>query len=210
MNSRIRTIFLCSMIGCQTGTKAFFGEHTLNNVCKKTKKIYQKACEKTRALCEKTKEHKKIVAGIAVYLAFEIVGYSQGWDTPLRRLFTPKKRLDDANATIQGHAAEIDRLATDHQQELQEQQDMYQKLEQQYQGLPKRNLPHKSPQEEFTCQELQKDNEGLKDRLQALEQELEVELQRKKQVEEVSREMNALTQQTMSLMSEWGNFRSDK
>ena len=106
MNHRLRFIFLSVVICYHTGTRATLSD----TVREKTNYAYVVACEKTRALYEEIKKHRKIIAGCFAYLAFECIGYAHDWDTPLRRLVTPKKLLDDAQVTINGHVAHIAHL----------------------------------------------------------------------------------------------------
>lgn len=96
MNSRLQIIFLLSVMSYHTGMGARSDEHILAMAREKVKRVYRCTCEETRTVYEGLKKHKKLIIGIVAYLAFEGFGYSQGWDTPLRRLFMPKKSLDDA------------------------------------------------------------------------------------------------------------------
>jgi len=106
MNSRISnlstgwqigyTIFLVSIICYQISLNAGSDEPILSMTRKKIIRVYRCACEETRTAYEEVKKHKKLIMGIITYLVFEGFGYSEGWDTPLRRLFMPKKSLDDA------------------------------------------------------------------------------------------------------------------
>ena len=117
MNSRISkklsVIFLVSIIFCHTGVCAVFDDYNLDAVRKHTKRAYQITRRKTRTWYKAVKKHKRLVAAIVAYLVFEGFGYSQGWDTPLRRLLTPKKLLYDA---MQAHAAQIAQFTNDYEE----------------------------------------------------------------------------------------------
>ncbi len=99
MKSRKVIIFLLSVISYHVGMSAGSDKHILSIAREKVKRVYRCTCEETRTAYEAIKRHKKLIAGIVgmvSYFAFEGFGCSQDWDTPLRRLFTPKKLLDDA------------------------------------------------------------------------------------------------------------------
>lgn len=73
---------------------------TADKVRVKAHDAYEFTCEKARALYEKAKENKKLIAGAVAYLAYEAVGSYNGWYTPLRRLFVLPGQLDAANADL--------------------------------------------------------------------------------------------------------------
>jgi len=117
ISKKLAVIFLMSIICCHVGTGAVFGEHSLDTVREKTKRAYQLTRKKTRTLYKQIKKHKRLAAAVIAYLIFEGFGYYHSWDTPLRRLLTPKKLLDDV---IQAHAAQIAQLTNDNQQAYKE------------------------------------------------------------------------------------------
>jgi len=182
MNHHFRLIFLCTSICYVTGIEATFGE----TLCKKTKKVYAIICKKTRALYETAKEHKKLIAGLSVYLAFEVYGYSQDWDTPLQRLLTPKKVVDNTQVHNHGHAAQIAQLTQAHQQKLQVQQRAYQELQQR-------------------CTELQNEVRALH---QELHTELTRKLKREQQFKEVSGDMSILKEKSLLLLDKWAQLKN--
>lgn len=96
MKYGIRIIFLLNMMSCPVGMVAGLNKPILSVAREKVKRVYRCTCEETRAVYETIKKHKKLIIGIVAYCAFEGIGYYHDWDTPLRRLFTPKKSLDDA------------------------------------------------------------------------------------------------------------------
>jgi hypothetical protein len=81
-----------------------------NKIREKAHDTYVYTCQKTCELSEKAKEHKKSIAAAATYLVFEIVGYFQGWRTPLYRLFVLPGDFDVQHATNQNLNGQINQL----------------------------------------------------------------------------------------------------
>lgn len=132
MNSRISkllfVIFLVSVVCHYSHMGAVFGERTLDTVREHTKRAYLVTRKKTRTWYKHVKKHKRLVAAVVSYLGFEAFGYYHTWDTPLRRLLTPKKLLDDV---IQAHAAQIAQLTNDQTQAYAELERRYEKVKKQ-------------------------------------------------------------------------------
>lgn len=181
MKHRFRLIFICSAFCFYTGMNATFGGSTIDAMREKAAQAYEATCKKTRALYTTVKKHKKLIAGIVVYAAFELIGYSRDWDTPLQRLLIPKEVLDNVRAAINGHAAHIVNLTNAHRQELQEQQEAYQALERRYAEI----------QHQF----------------QILQVQLDTDL-RKQQVKKVMEEMAALKEQSVLILGKIDEFKA--
>ncbi len=182
MNHRLWLIFLSSIICYHASTTAFYGERTCATMCEKIKKAYLITYKKTGKVYDKAKKHKKLVAGVAVYLVFECAGYAQEWDTPFRRLITPARLLQQARANIQGLTTQIANLTRAHHQALEQQQSDYaQELEDQ-----RLQAPQQQPED---LQELQTRCEELENQLQDLQARYDGELRLKKRMQEVTQEM---------------------
>ena len=119
MSSRIHIIFLLSTISCYMTVNTRITDTLRSQV----RRIYLISQEETRTVYQEVKKHKKIIMSILAYLAFEGLGYSQGWDTPLRRLLTPKKLLDDALKECQQWKARYEALEKDALKAFQDQQE---------------------------------------------------------------------------------------
>ena len=152
MNSRISkswrisySIFLVSIF-CHTGTNIAFGEQAVDV----TKRAYHITRKKTRTWYKEVKKHKRLIAAGISYLAFEAFGYYHSWDTPLRRLLTPKKLLDDA---IQVHAAQIVQLTNDHQQAYAGLERRYEKVKKQ---LDEKELAEFERQKKVLLEQMEK------------------------------------------------------
>lgn len=128
ISKNLSIVFLVSIICWYTGTRAVFGERSSDAIGEQTKRSYQVTRKKTRTWYKEVKKHKRLVAGIITYLIFEGLGYYHTWDTPLRRLLTPKKLLDDI---IQAHAAQLAQLTNHHQQAYAELENRYDKVKKQ-------------------------------------------------------------------------------
>ena len=174
MNHRLWLIFLSSVICYHTNMSAFYGEHTFVTLCEKSKQAYLITCKKTRAVYEKAKKHKKLVAGVAVYLVFECVGYAQVWDTPFRRLVTPARLLDEARVNIQGLTTQIANLTRAHQQTLEQQQrDHAQELEDQRLQVPQQQ-PEDLQKLQARCEELEKELRNREEKTKKIMKEFNV------------------------------------
>lgn len=208
----LKLIFLCTIIGYSINIDATLSDM----VCEKAKQAYVVTCKKTRALYATIKEHKKLIAGLSVYVAFELVGYSHGWDTPLQRLLTPKKILDNTQVPDDRHAAQIAQLNRAHQQELEEQRQAYQELQQRSEEFQReieqltRDYEQELREERRIYQESQQRCEDLQKQVRALHQELYVELtaklKREQKLREIGAEVTAMKEKDIALLEKWKNL----
>jgi septal ring factor EnvC (AmiA/AmiB activator) len=89
---------------------AVLDKNVYTGIIQKIRQTYLNACNQMHTVYKEIKEHKKIVTCVIVYIAFEGIGYAQGWRTPLYRLFVLPGELDAVHARIRNERSNSTRL----------------------------------------------------------------------------------------------------